>query len=555
MTQAQEQLDNDCIDQDQYTNLVKQVFQIRETKKIREAERRESLKRRSNNWQQNLTPISDDDGNFSDGHSKTERNKNSTRRIDRKRTRKTSKSDENNTPKIESSFATATAADLRNTTIMKLDRNDPRWIKGNEPHIWSSPWSPTNQPIGNSWNMRSNMNSRPNQAFNRVPTSGMNNWGQSQNMPFNQEQNFNRSSNQAFTRNAFPIGNVPAPIQDDYMFRTINIDGVPREIRFYDDVAVAFMNWDVPKEIGFQAGQRRVIIDDKDSIVLEFNKPNVPFVIDGKTYQIRLGSPTRELYIDNVWCECFFGDPSKTVELDGKSRVIKIDGPAPQVKIGGLRQDLVVAKINLILDARIMTPVFLDSKQQVFEVDGERHTIQFADYLMSVIINNESSSVEFGGLPKSFYVRDKKHFIRFTALPNGVTPGKCFIKNMIRTDLQRDMSSPPIPDPVVFSPMIGPIAPISIALNSIQPVNIPGLEVPNIAEQTGYQIEESSKAPAQPTTFPGLNLDINVDELMQKLLTAGILRGKEVKKDVVKKSKEENVVKPIYFDKPETLKT
>lgn len=560
MTQAQEQLENDCIDQDQYTNLVKQVFQIRETKKIREAERRESLKRRSNNWQQNdLTPISDDESNFSDGHLKSERNKNSSRRIERKRTRKLSKSDENNTPQIESSFATATAADLRNTSIKKLDRNDPRWGKGNESNIWSSPWNPTGQPGGNSWNMRPNMNSRPNQSFNRVPpaSSGMNNWGAPPRMPFDQQQSFNRLP---FTNNGFPAGNVQmnpsAPVQLEDMIRTINIDGVPREIRFYDDVAVAFMNWDVPKEIGFQAGQRRIVVDDKDSIVLEFNKPNVPFVIDGKTYQIRLGSPTRELYIDNKWYECFFGDPPVTVQLDGKLRIFKIDGPPPQVKIGGLRQDLVVGKINLILDARIMTPVFLDSKQQVFDVDGKMHTIQFADYLMSVIINNESSTVEFGGLPKSFYVRDKKHFIRFTALPNGITPGKCYIKNMIRTELQRDMVSPPIPEPVAFTPppLIGPIAPISMSLNSIAPVNIPGFEVPNIAEQTGYQIEESSKAPAQPNAFPGLNLDINVDELMQKLLTAGILRGNEVKKDVVKKSKEENVVKPIYLDKPETLK-
>lgn len=564
MGQAQEQLDNESIDQDQYTNVVKQVFHLHETNKIREAERRESLKRRSNNWQQNdLTPISDDEGNFSDQISKLERNKNSLRRVvDRKRIRKLSKSDENNTPQIGSSFATATAADLRNTSIKKLDRNDPRWIKGNESTVWSSPWNPTGQPGGgNSWNNRPNMNnSRSNQIFNRVPATGMNNWGVPQRMPFDQQQSFNRLP---FTNNCFPAGNVQmnssVPVQIEDTIRTINIDGVPREIRFYDDVAVAFMNWDDPKEIGFQAGQRRIVVDDKDSIVLEFNKPNIPFVIDGKTYQIRLGSPTRELYIDNKWYECFFGDPPVTVQLDGKLRIFKIDGPPPQVKIGGLRTDLVVAKINLILDARIMTPVFLDSKQQTFDVDGKMHTIQFADYLMSVLINNEPSTVEFGGLPKSFYVRDKKHFIRFTALPNSVEAGKCYIKNMIRTELQRDMVSPPIPEPVVFTPppLIGPIAPISMSLNSLNPVNIPGFEVQNIPEQTGYKIEESSKAaPTSTIALPGLNLDINVDELMQKLLTAGILRGNETKKDaVVKKSKEVNVVKPIYLDKPESLKT
>jgi pre-mRNA cleavage complex 2 protein Pcf11 len=45
--------------------------------------------------------------------------------------------------------------------------------------------------------------------------------------------------------------------------------------------------------------------------------------------------------------------------------IVKLDGPPPQVKIGLVkRTDLVAGKINLVIDAKNMVPVFLDAKPQ-----------------------------------------------------------------------------------------------------------------------------------------------------------------------------------------------
>ena len=82
-------------------------------------------------------------------------------------------------------------------------------------------------------------------------------------------------------------------------------------------------------------------------------------------HRIRLGAPTRELYIDGKWYECFFGGPPVTIEIDGKMHVVKLEGPPPQVKIGIMkRTDLVAEKINLIINAKTIVPVFLDAKPQ-----------------------------------------------------------------------------------------------------------------------------------------------------------------------------------------------
>lgn len=79
--------------------------------------------------------------------------------------------------------------------------------------------------------------------------------------------------------------------------RTINIDNILREIRFYDEIAIAFMDEHgrESKEIGFQAGERRICVDNTDSITLAFNDDYKTFIIDVKAYRIRFGPSTREL--------------------------------------------------------------------------------------------------------------------------------------------------------------------------------------------------------------------------------------------------------------------
>lgn len=71
--------------------------------------------------------------------------------------------------------------------------------------------------------------------------------------------------------------------------RTINIDGVPREIRFYGDTAVVMLAWDDPREIGFQGGSRRVIFDDRETVLCSFNDTYRECIIDGTTHRLVLG--------------------------------------------------------------------------------------------------------------------------------------------------------------------------------------------------------------------------------------------------------------------------
>ncbi|XP_049536265.1 uncharacterized protein LOC125951454 isoform X2 [Anopheles darlingi] len=242
-------------------------------------------------------------------------------------------------------------------------------------------------------------------------------------------------------------GGPPPPISTvtklNDSVRTINIDSIQREIRFYEETAVVFMNWDEPKEIGFQKGARMVVVDDRETFELGFNEPYKSVSIENHVYQMRLGAPTRELYIDDSWYECYFGDPPTTITLDGKQRVFKISGPPPQVKIGDSRNDLVAGKINMIIDAELIVPVFLDCKPQLFEINGHQHRLQFADFLLTVLIDEQPFPVEYGGLPKVFRLRERSYYIRFTAVPKLVVPGRVYIRDMVRTPLYRDLRTPP----------------------------------------------------------------------------------------------------------------
>jgi pre-mRNA cleavage complex 2 protein Pcf11 len=70
--------------------------------------------------------------------------------------------------------------------------------------------------------------------------------------------------------------------------RTINIDGVPREIRFYGDTAVVMLAWDDPREIGFQGGARTVTFDDRESVLCSLNDSYRECIVDGSTHRLVL---------------------------------------------------------------------------------------------------------------------------------------------------------------------------------------------------------------------------------------------------------------------------
>lgn len=213
--------------------------------------------------------------------------------------------------------------------------------------------------------------------------------------------------------------------------KTIQIDGIPREIRFYGDTAIIMLDWDDPREIKFLPGCRRVTFDNKDSVVLSFNEPYKQIEIDDQVFDIRFGAPTRELFINGRWYECFFGGQPLGVIIDGKPRLVQLEGPLPQVDIGKVkRTDLVAGKINLIVNATQMCPVYLDAKVQKFVINGHYFTIRFVDALRTVLINEQPFKVEYGDLPKPITVGKEKFFIRFSALPRNVKAGHVQIANM-----------------------------------------------------------------------------------------------------------------------------
>lgn len=420
---------------------------------------------------------------------------------------------------------------------------------------------------------------------------------------------------------AEPIANGELPnadplvleyIEKDTM-RTINIDGRPREIRYYDETAIVFMSWDDPREISFQNGTRLVTFDDKETFTLAFNDDFKNVVIGGVEHKIKLGAPTRELYIDDKWYECFFGGPGIGIEIDGKMHVVKMDGPPPHVKIGTTkRTDLVAGKINLIINARQMVPVFLDAKPQKFDIEGKLHTLRFVDSLRTVLINEQPFKVEFGGLPKPITVHDKKHFIRFSVLPRGIRPGFVNIAKMegqksarpepeeaeVNPETPVDDVPPPnepalpmigkrkaqsneqeSPDnnrnsPVPQSGHLGSLDVLSSIMTSPMAAssnNASGYQIDTNAQdsQDSFPMvgrppndnsipglsQENVPVPAAPNPLAFLPSSLNINELFQKLVATGIVTSvKESSPQPQKNEEGDNGIKPVLFTQPETLK-
>ncbi|GLV35194.1 Pcf11 cleavage and polyadenylation factor subunit [Carabus blaptoides fortunei] len=457
--------------------LVERVLTLFETQKLKEAQRRESEEVKSNEFGNiTLTPISDDELSAEFSHSESDDDTKTTRKSDIPSFGDTDERIPPPAPVISQS--STTVKDTRQSAVnsttehQKSESNiaghvnvDPRLQSG-------SRLSQQNMDHGTAWHGH-HRRRRPKTHWDSPPPPhpGTEQWIRPPPAALNQQLYGMRRSFQPFvrppadnfgprmenvmpsmvlahvlenTRTASPptIGSqntkelpMADPLVLEYIdqdtMRTINIDGRPREIRYYDETAIVILSWDDPREISFQNGSRVITFDDKETFTLSFNDTYRDVTIGGNPHRIRLGAPTRELYIDGKWYECFFGGPGIGIEVDGKMHVVKMDGPPPHVKIGTVkRTDLVAGKINLIINARTMVPVFLDAKPQKFDIEGKIHTLRFVDALKTVLINEVPFKVEFGGLPKPITVHDKKHFIRFSVLPRGIKPGYIKIANM-----------------------------------------------------------------------------------------------------------------------------
>jgi len=233
--------------------------------------------------------------------------------------------------------------------------------------------------------------------------------------------------------------------------KTINIDGVSREVRFYGPTAITFVSWDDPREIYFQGPPKNIIFDDLFPVLCHFNSPDREFLLDGQPHRVRLGAPTRELYLDGNFYECFFGSSPIFTDLGGVKRSIKLEGPPPSVNIGNTkRQDLVAGRIAIIIDNSYTVPVYLDAKPQRIDVGNTALIFRFIDGLMRAMINDQPFKVNYNGPPQAIVVRGNKHYLRFTGLPPNIRPGYAAISQMMGVVLTEDSSAeslPPIPAP------------------------------------------------------------------------------------------------------------
>lgn len=304
------------------------------------------------------------------------------------------------------------------------------------------------------------------------------------------------------------------PVLNNKM-RTLRLDGTKDHLlRFYHETAIIFNDVGEPHDIKFSSGQSRVVIDDQYSVDLNFNDTHRTLFIEGTLHQIKFGSPTRELYIDSYFYECYFNNQPTQIVLNDKLRMVRIEGNAPEVKIGRKRNDLVLGLINIVIDAEVMVPVFLDTTVQYFEFKGKIFTLQFADFFLSVVINNDPFKVEFGGLPKNYMLNGQKHFIRFTGLPDNVAPGRVNMRGMRRTNLFRNCKTPPLIEPL--EPMMNDNLDITQMVENDMRVVQPMMSSlpPNVIPGIGH---EAQGAPA--IGVP--NLDIN--DLLKQLVAKGII--------------------------------
>lgn len=349
--------------------------------------------------------------------------------------------------------------------------------------------------------------------------------------------------------------------------KTINIDGIPREIRFYGETAVIMMAFDDPKELSFQPGQRRVTFNDQETISLVFNSPYQEVFINGIPCQVRLGAPTRELYINGVFYEGIFGGPPIQVLIGNQVHSVRLHGPLPHVKISNeSRKDLVAGKVSLIVDGNDIVPIYLDAKPQRFDIGGVPYILRFVEALQTVVINGVPFKIEFGSnLPVPMYFHGEKHYLRFSALPDGIRPGYITIINMEGGRLPSP-SPPLLPQPqstvpAALDPM--PAKENAPAVQTQQPrtqqLELLATLMPSAGFNPGigqsYTVEEDSNHPPDSTTVPSaMTTDlgsINVGELLKKLVAVGIVPATSSNESANLSSE----IVPVSFNNTESLKT
>jgi hypothetical protein len=236
--------------------------------------------------------------------------------------------------------------------------------------------------------------------------------------------------------------------------KSIEIDNVLRTIRFYGEEGTIVMTredgtneiYDLNFKPDNTSVTRNIVFDDKIVIPVPVHSPEyTEFVLDGQPHRVKIGAPTRELWIDGRWYSVYFDNLIRIPLGNGPLKSVFLEGPPPNVDIGNLiRSDLCAGTVQLLIDGDINTSVvmFLDSKPQRVDIDGKPHIFRFVEDLQTLLINGHPFRTAFGGDPMVVYVNQVKHYLRLTTLPKGVRTGQP-LKLRIDTD-QQDLVPTPI---------------------------------------------------------------------------------------------------------------
>ncbi|KAH8297241.1 hypothetical protein KR044_008570 [Drosophila immigrans] len=505
LSQAQEMFENHGMNEEQYKDLVTKVVAMNETSKLKDNRRRDA--------------VDDEDSDRNAARDAVLRKRIPKLKGNENQASSSPRSDGD--PRYEEQQQIVNTEKAQVPSKMSKSKRDG---KRRKPSKWGEQVDPAAAQRA-AWQLAQNNNNNNNNNNNsnkRMPGTNVAAGGGFRNMPWQHPpmviaQSAVPPPPQPPTMLGMPtvspvaitkaINSLDNPMAD--MVRSITIDGGSKEIRFYNQVAIIFMDGDEPHEIGFQHGQRAIYIDHNEPLALSFNDDYKPFQLEGQLHRIRFGHPSRELYIDDHWYEIYFGGPAVSLPIGNKLHVLKAEGPPPNVDIGRVRRDLVVGKINMIVDAHTIVPLFLDGRQQTFLLGAEQHSLQFVDSFLYALLDGQLQKLEYGGLPKSMKLNGGRNcFIRFGTLPKGVQAGKAHVQDMVYIKTEAP-AEPPQPPPL----------PVPVAA----PVIDPSTSGP-IAGSTGGAAAGGSAAVPLPAAAAALS-NLNIDELFQKLVSSGIIGG------------------------------
>ena len=140
--------------------------------------------------------------------------------------------------------------------------------------------------------------------------------------------------------------------------KSIEIDEVPRVIRFYGEEGTILMDdpndgchvlYDLKfKVIEGQEPTRTITIDNNFMLEVPVDSFDyTEFTYEGFPHRIKIGAPTRELWLDGRWYSCYFNNLIK-VQIGGQLRPLHLSGPPPRVDIGRVaRRDLCAGMYSL----------------------------------------------------------------------------------------------------------------------------------------------------------------------------------------------------------------